>query len=152
MPVYYRLYQSKRTDKNRGKWMGRAVNTGVVTTSMIAEKIQRNCTVKRSDVLAVLSELVEVMSDELQNSKRVRLDNFGSFKLSVHSKAADAAADFNVRKHISGVHVLFMPETKVDAAGKRQKSFLNGVEVAELPKNAVDTTKKTASTTPTTGA
>jgi predicted histone-like DNA-binding protein len=150
MPVYYRLYKSKRADANIGKWMGRAVNTGVVATNDLAEIIQRNCTVKRSDVLAVLAELVEVMSDQLQNSKRVKLDNFGSFKLGIHSKPADTAADYNARKHVSGVHVLFMPETKVDTTGKRQKTFLNGVEVAELPKNAVDTSKKAADTTPTT--
>ena len=143
MAVYYRLYQSKREGANKDKWFARAVTTGVVSTNELAEVIQRNCTVKRSDVLAVLSELVEVMSDQLQNSKRVKLDNFGSFKLGISTKCADTAADFTARKNVSGAHILFMPETKVDGTGTRQKAFLNGVSVEELPKNAVVTTTET---------
>lgn len=48
---------------------------------MLAEKMQRNCSVKRSDVKAVLTELVEIMNDEQHAFHRVKLEGLGSFKI-----------------------------------------------------------------------
>lgn len=81
MAVKYKIYQSKRNDRFKGRWYARAVHEGTVTTDDLADIMQDNCTVKRSDILAVISELVEVMRTQLQNSMRVKLDRFGTFKL-----------------------------------------------------------------------
>ena len=84
MAVFYRLHQDQSTGTKRsGKWYARAVPTAVIGTRQLAEIIQRNCTVKKSDVMAVLEELVEVMKDQMQDSKRVKLDGFGSFKIGI---------------------------------------------------------------------
>ena len=143
MAVFFRHYQNNNPNsKQVGKWYERAVITETVNTDAIAEKIQRNCTVKKSDVKAVITELVEVMQDELQASKRVKLDGFGSFKISIKSAPADSLDTFSVKEHIKGLKVLFQPETKVDADNKRVKTFLSGCTVAEAPKNAVDKDKE----------
>ena len=113
--------------------------TSVVDTEKLAEIMQRNCTVKRSDIKAVIEELIETMRDQLQDSKRVKLDGLGSFKLGLSSKGAEKASDFDARHHIRGVHVVFTPETTTDSTGRRSKTFLEGVTVAELPKNMVVT-------------
>ena len=89
MSVFYRLHQDKSQNTVRsGKWYARAVATSVVDTRKLAEIMQRNCTVKKSDILAVLDELVETMRDQLQDSKRVKLDGFGSFKIGIRSCGA----------------------------------------------------------------
>ena len=89
MAVFYRLHQDQSTGTKRsGKWYARAVPTACIGTRQLAEIIQRNCTVKKSDVMAVLEELVEVMKDQMQDSKRVKLDGFGSFKIGIESKGA----------------------------------------------------------------
>ena len=89
MSVFYRLHQDQSTGTKRsGKWYARAVPTACIGTRQLAEIIQRNCTVKKSDVMAVLEELVEVMKDQMQDSKRVKLDGFGSFKIGIESKGA----------------------------------------------------------------
>ena len=76
MSVFYRLHQDQSTGTKRsGKWYARAVPTACIGTRQLAEIIQRNCTVKKSDVMAVLEELVEVMKDQMQDSKRVKLDD-----------------------------------------------------------------------------
>ena len=103
----------------------------------LAEIIQRNCTVKRSDVMAVLEELVEVMKDQMQDSKRVKLDGFGSFKIAMQSKGAQTAAKFSVAEHVKGLRVLFLPERSTDSSGNRIKQFLQGARVEELPLNTV---------------
>ena len=134
MSVFYRLHQDQSTGTKRsGKWYARAVPTAVISTRQLAEIVQRNCTVKKSDVM----ELVEVMKDQMQDSKRVKLDGFGSFKIGIESKGAATAAKFAVAEHIKGLHVVFMPERTKDTAGNRSKQFLQGAKVEELPLNTV---------------
>jgi hypothetical protein len=50
------------------------------------------------------------------------------------STGADKASDFDARKNIKGLHVLFMPEVKTDSEGQRQKTFISGCSVQEVPK------------------
>ena len=138
MSVFYRLHQDKSTGTKRsGKWYARAVPTAVIGTRQLAEIIQRNCTVKRSDVVAVIEEMVEVMKDQMQDSKRVKLEGFGSFKIGIQSKGAQTAAKFSVAEHVKGLRVVFMPERTKDSSGNRSKQFLQGARVEELPLNTV---------------
>ena len=111
MALNYRLYQSNRKDNTKGKWYARVAHTSTIDTNGLAAIMQANCTVKRSDILAVISELVEVMTTELQNSKRVRIDGFGTFKLqnrpartgrNPSTGAAIKIAATNVPKFVTG--------------------------------------------------
>ena len=142
MSVFYRLSQvTAPKAKGYGKWYPRAVMTETVETNELATIMQRNCTLKRADILAVISELIETMQDQLQNSKRVKLNGFGSFKIGIKGEGADSAAEFSIGKNVKGLHVLFMPEVKKDSNGQLQKTFISGCSVQEAPKNGVDTTK-----------
>ena len=139
MSVFYRLHQDQSVGTKRsGKWYARMVPIGMIDTRGLAEIIQRNCTVKKADVLAVLDELVETMRDQLQDSKRVKLDGFGSFKIGLQCHGAANAKEFSVGENIDGVHVVFSPERSTDAAGNRTKQFLQDVQLEELPENKVD--------------
>ena len=139
MSVFYRLHQDQSTGTKRsGKWYARAVPTDVINTRQLAEIVQRNCTVKKSDVMAVIEELVEVMKDQMQDSKRVKLDGFGSFKIGIESKGAQTAAKYSVSEHVKGLHVVFMPERTTDSGGNKSKQFLQGAKVEELPLNTVE--------------
>ena len=138
MSVFYRLHQDQSTGTKRsGKWYARAVPTAVINTRQLAEIVQRNCTVKRSDVVAVIEEMVEVMKDQMQDSKRVKLEGFGSFKIGIQSKGAQTAGKFSVAEHVKGLRVVFMPERTKDSSGNRSKQFLQGARVEELPLNTV---------------
>ena len=144
MAVLYRLSQNKMEgSKAFGKWYAQAVMTGVVDTNALATIMQRNCTVKKADILAVITELIETMQDQLQDSKRVKLDGFGSFKIGIENEKGGAltAAEFSTTKNVKGLHVLFLPEVKTDSTGTRQKTFITGCTVQEAPKNLVDTSK-----------
>ena len=139
MSVFYRLHQDKSKNTVRsGKWYARAVATSVVDTRKLAEIIQRNCTVKKSDILAVLDELVETMRDQLQDSKRVKLDGFGSFKIGIRSCGAESPKQFSTSENVKGMRVIFMPERSTDSAGNHTKQFLQGAKVEELPTNTVE--------------
>ena len=112
-----------------GKWYAKAQMTGTVTTEDLARLIEENCTAKEADVLAVISELVRVMTTALQNPQRVVLRGLGAFKLSVSSKGAEKPEDFSVSKNIKGVRVLFQPETHRDQSGSVSKKLVTGVKL-----------------------
>ena len=145
MPIFYKLSQDKRlTSATKGKWFGRSVVTNMIDTNGLAEIMQRNCTVKKSDILAVLAELVETMTDQLQQSARVKLDGFGSFKIGIKGTGSATVKEYSVAKNVKGLRVNFQPECSTDGNGTRSKKFLDGATVTEAPKNAVvaeETTK-----------
>ena len=150
MSVFFRLHQDKsRNTQRSGKWYARAVSTSVVNTRQLAEIMQRNCTVKRSDIMAVIEELVETMRDQLQDSKRIKLDGFGSFKIGVRSIGAATANDFSVAGNIKGMRVIFSPERASDSAGNLAKQFLQGAKCEELPLNMIERKKSSPSQSPT---
>ena len=108
MSVLFRLHQDQSVGTKRsGKWYARMVPVGCIDTRALAEIIQRNCTVKKADVMAVIEELVEVMKDQMQDSKRVKLDGFGSFKIGINCRGARSAKAFTVSDNIEGLHVVF---------------------------------------------
>lgn len=138
MAVFYKLYQDNReTSKFKGKWYGRAVHTGTVDIDDLADEMQANCTVKRADIVAVLSELVETMKTHLQMSHRVKLDRLGTFKIGMSTRPAASIKEFTANDNVKSVHVLFQPETKIEKNKTRVKALINGCKVQELPKNAI---------------
>ena len=93
------------------KWYARPVYNGTVDLDWIAERIQRNSTAKKSDAKAVLTEMVEVITDALQNSQRVKIDGFGTFKIGISTRGVENIGDFSMSEHLKGARVMFTPET-----------------------------------------
>lgn len=154
MAIQYRLYQNKnlRNTVAYGRWYAKAVTLSEIHTDDLAYIVQRNCSMKKSDVKAVIEELVEVIRDQLAQSNRVVLDGLGAFRPSIVSSGAVAAADYSATANVKSLKVLFQPAVKLDASGKRVKTLLDGTRVSALPYNDVDTTKQEAAGTEGTGA
>ena len=131
MAVNFKIYQSNRKGGTNGKFYARAAHRETINTKDLAEVMQNNSTVKRSDIVAVLTELSEVLRQELQRSNKVHIDGIGTFKVGIHSKGAKTAKEFNATDNIVGSRILFMPETTIDANGNRVKALLAGLKVKE---------------------
>ena len=140
MAVLYKFYQNKNEKSSAyNKWYARATQIDTVDLAQMAEIIQRNCTVKRSDVLAVLTELVEVMKDQLQASMRVKIDGFGAFKIGLRTQGADSIDDFTVAKNVKGLRLNFQPEVKIDrSTNSRTVAFLAGTTLKEAQEYSVE--------------
>ncbi|GAY27134.1 DNA-binding protein [Prevotella sp. MGM1] len=111
-----------------------------MSTRELAEIMQENCTVKRSDIEAVLRELVPTMTRAMQDSKRVKIDGLGTFKIELKTKPSVSPKEFSSQKNVLGMHINFMPETYKDSGtNRRVTDLLRRCAVAELPKNAVIT-------------
>lgn len=146
MALLYKIVRDNR--KNSGNlYYGRAVQLQMVDTNALAEIIQRNCTVKKSDVLAVINELIEVMTDKLQNSCTVKLDGFGTFKIGLKTVGADKAENFSITRNVKGLRVNFISTGKKDqATNKVTRTFLGGATLMKYDPTKVD--KKPGETTP----
>lgn len=131
MAVNFKIYQSNRKGGTNGKFYARAAHRETINTKDLAEVMQNNSTVKRSDIVAVLTELSEVLRQELQRSNKGHIDGIGTFKVGIHSKGAKTAKEFNATDNIVGSRILFMPETTIDANGNRVKALLAGLKVKE---------------------
>ena len=126
MAILTKVYRGNR-EKSQSVYYGRAVILNTLGTKELAEIIQANCTVKKSDVVAVLTELVEVMTTQLQNSNAVRLDGFGTFKVGLKTHGAASKKEFSCAENIDGFRCNFIPEGKKDMASKKMKRvFLDG--------------------------
>ena len=149
MALLYKIVRDNR--KNSGNlYYGRAVQLQMVDTDALADIIQRNCTVKKSDVLAVINELIEVMTDKLQNSCTVKLDGFGTFKIGLKTKGADKPEDFSISRNVSGLRVNFISSgKKSQATNKVERTFLQGATLQKYDPTKVDTNKKPGENTGT---
>ena len=130
MAHLYKLVQNHNEEmpKAYNKWFARPVYVDTIDLDGVAELIQRNSTAKKSDARAVLTEMVEVISDALKDSKRVKIDGFGTFKIGLSSRGADSVEDFSVAEHLRGARVLFQPETETDpSTHKKSKKLIRGM-------------------------
>ena len=122
MSVFYKLrYRDDKKNPMKSGYYAMISNKGLVETNQVAEEIQRNCSMKRSDVLAVLCELSEVLKQELQQSHSVKLDGIGIFRPGISSQMVADASLFKT-SNIKGLRLNFRPEQT-----KQGKKFLKNV-------------------------
>lgn len=125
--IQYVTYQDNRKN-GTNLWYGRAVYASTIDLDAIAERVQQNCSMKKSDVMAVLVEMVETMRYELQNSNKVKLDGFGTFSIGIKSKGAVSEEEFNANENVKGFRVKFLAEGKKQN-GKITRTFTEGLRV-----------------------
>ena len=141
MPTFYKLYQNKATgSKTEGKWYAKAKCLGYWDLEKLADHIQDNVSAKKSDVIAVLRELVVVMAEAFDAGYGVKLNGFGRFKVGLKTKPAEAADKFSASKNIVGSRINFQPETHWSAADGniRKNPFTTGLKVKEYGKYSIE--------------
>lgn len=129
MAVQYVTKQDKRKSGNQ-LWYGRAIHPTTVDLDTLAERIQRNCSMTKGDVLAVLTEMVSVMRDELQNSNKVKINGLGTFSVGLRTIGTEREEDFNAVDNIKAFVVNFLAEGKVQN-GKVVRTFTEGIKAVK---------------------
>ena len=126
MSIFYRLrFRDNKINPKLKGYCAYVANKGMITTDQVAEEIQRNCSMKRSDVLAVLAELSEVIKINVQQSHSVKLDGIGIFRPGISSKIVEKTALFDPRLHIKGLRLNFLPESMTQMGHRIKKVFDN---------------------------
>ena len=94
-----------------GKYFVRAVyGDKFITTEELADFIQQQATVKRSDCKAVLDELGAAMKYFFEMGQKIRLDGIGIFKVGLSSKGSTELSGCTA-SNVCKCRVLFSPET-----------------------------------------
>jgi nucleoid DNA-binding protein len=90
MSIRYKVVQCHLKDRSlSGKRFGKAVSLGTVTTRQLAEEeISHSTAATRSDIVAVLIELFNVLMAYLLNPMAVQLDEAGSFRVGIKSASS----------------------------------------------------------------
>lgn len=125
-----RKFKNQGSEYN-GMYFAQVKVTDTIELKTLSERIQRNCTAKRSDVLAVLTELVEAITDSIQNGEAVKIAGLGTFKPCLRGTFAPDLASFNANANIKSLGVNFTPEWTTDSSGKRIVPLVSGARIKE---------------------
>ena len=114
-----------------GKYYVRAVyDEKFITTQELADFIQTQCTVKRSDCKAVLDELGAAMKHYFELGQKVKIDSIGIFKVGITSAPSDTEEGCTAAC-VKRSRVLFQPETASVSTGEtatvQRPALVNGV-------------------------
>ena len=105
-----------------GKYFAKAVyDKGFIGTKQLAEFIQTQASVKRSDIVAVLDELGSAMKHFFELGQKVQLDGIGIFKVGFSSIGVEKAEDCGAQ-NITTRRVLFTPETTRVVTGQQRRA------------------------------
>ena len=116
--------------KTFGKYYVRPVyDKQFISTDGLADYIQTQCTVKRSDIKAVLDELGAAMKHYFELGQKVKLEGIGIFKVGISSAASDTEAGCTASL-VKKSRVNFQPETTAVLKGVKdvqRARIINGV-------------------------
>ena len=105
-----------------GKYFAQAVyDNHFVETEQLAEFIQTQSSVKKSDIKAVLDELGSAIKHFFELGQKIRLDGIGIFKVGISSIGVKKIEDCSAAT-ISTRRILFQPETQRVVVGQEKKN------------------------------
>ena len=136
-----------------GKYFAQAVyDNHFIGTEELSDFIQRQASVKKSDIKAVLQELGEAFKHFFEMGQKIKLDGIGIFKVGFSSIGVNKLEDCGAQT-ITTRRVLFQPETtrvivgqqKLDNGTVKQKyvnaiTMLKDVVFEETHDNAMNAT------------
>ena len=104
-----------------GKYYAQAIyDNHFVGTEELADYIQRQASVKKSDIKAVLQELGEALKHFFEMGQKVKLDGIGIFKIGFSSIGVAKPEDCG-SSTITTRRVLFQPETSRVVVGQERR-------------------------------
>ena len=140
MSVNYSLTQISTEPGNPDapkKYYAKMQASGEVTLDEIAEDIAYATTLTDGDVLNAIRALLKQLNKHLAAGKIVRLENFGSFQLQLHSKGADTEEEFTTA-NITDVKVQFRPGKTTQVATRAGDGGLTFKRVPKLEDTSSD--------------
>ncbi|GHT80127.1 hypothetical protein FACS1894130_10770 [Spirochaetia bacterium] len=94
------------------KWYLTQESAGGVGMNEIAKEIEGRSALSLGDVQSVLSNLMEVMPIFLKLGQSIKLEGFGTFRISVTSDGMATPDELNAH-HVKGVKLVFLPSMEL---------------------------------------
>ena len=131
------LYEVKQNQNSHnasfGKWFAKVKSLETLNTRKLAQHIAEHGRIYTPDVVyGVLEKFRSCLLEMLLNSKKVKIEGLGTFYCTIENtkRGALKKEDYNVQKHINGLHVRFLPEqtTEENISSRqflKQAEFIN---------------------------
>lgn len=123
MAVPYRVIQRGEPGVVGGgtkKFYASAISNGDADIEELTDRIEKISTVSGADIRAVLYALIDVIPNELNNGRIVRIGDMGSMRLSISSNGEVNESSVNASS-IKGGRIIFTP-------GNRLKNMLKTLQ------------------------
>lgn len=129
MAVHIKLIKNNiKSSSSYGKYFAKTVSQGEVTIREIMEEACRNSHLSEGSVIAVVTELEDLLKEKLGEGQTVILPGIGRFSLRVESIGVDDPKEFNIRRHITRIIYGFLPAGRRIAGGHILYNFCEGVK------------------------
>lgn len=114
------------------KYVARSVVSGKMNFDKMCAKVSRLCGIHRKTVDLVVSGLVDMMAEDIDDGKTVQLGEFGLFRPTIRTRSADAAEQITTSCILSK-RIIFTP-------GKIFQRTLNDMSVTRAAVHDLDYT------------
>ncbi len=94
------------------KWYASPVISGKTTQATISKEISGRSSLTRGDISNVIMNLIDELPKSLLEGRSVKLDGFGTFRVSFSSEGADAEKDFEAHM-IRNPKIVFTPSKEL---------------------------------------
>lgn len=112
MPVFIQTYQDNRKTIGTHKYYGKVIEMGeTLDLEAMAKHIANHGSIWSIDIVRpVLMKMKDCMLEMLMNSKQVKLDGIGTFRINLTSTGAESEDEFTAADNVTGAHIRFRPE------------------------------------------
>ncbi len=90
------------------KYVAKSVGSGQMSFDKMCAKVSRLCGIHRKVVDLVVSGLVDMMAEDIDDGKTVQMGEFGLFRPTIKTKSADTADDVKA-SNILSKRIVFTP-------------------------------------------
>ena len=125
----YFVVTRKNPQNEDVKWYAQIAPPEVMDINKISELIAQNCTLTRHDIVACLSAFQEQMLNALMEGKSVRLQDLGSFRMTMHSVGAPTEDAFSVG-NINRLSIRYVPSARLR---KSLSIGAPGIQMSQIP-------------------
>lgn len=95
-------------DTKKEKYVAKSVGSGRVNFEKMCARVSRICGIHRKTVDLVVSGLVDMMADDIDDGKTVQLGEFGLFRPTIRTKSAETAEEVTA-SNIVTKRIIFRP-------------------------------------------
>ena len=107
------------------KYYATKANNGELTLKSLSALIAQMSTVSKTDIIAVLSALTEVIPQQLEEGKVIRLSELGSFNVSLSSTPSDTPEEVT-SSNVVKLKLLFRPSHELKRQVESFEVFKEG--------------------------
>lgn len=95
-----------------GKYKAKTIHHRTVSSDEIIREVSQRDGIDEGAVITIMMGLAHVINYHLRQGDKVKLYRWGTMKLEIESEKVDNPKEFKTKKHIRGVRLHFLPESR----------------------------------------